>query len=333
MKIVKRNSANNWFLILIVLGIVFSSCKTSFRISVVSPPAVQLSPETVKILIINNVTHDNSPDKLILQALQGQPINGNVMASEQCVIGLSRSFNDSRYLNGLAINPIVLRNEKEINWIRIDSLCMAHGAHAILEIESFQSQAPVGGTVLANATGQISSPLRGWGYFNLFVPATREHLYKLEVGEVYNMPISGNVNPILILNDMMRKRELYGHLGRSVGYSAGLLFYPHWVWVGRSYFNKGHALLRRAKRPIRFGNWQVAEQILTLAINNPKNKVAGRAKHNMALVYEGQGRLEEAIAMAERAVVENGNRLAPNYISILRRRINAQPRIVLLQDR
>ncbi len=319
--------------VVIFIGLLLlSSCKTSFRISIVSPPAVQLNETTTRIVLINNVTHDNSPDKLITQALQGQPINGNIAAAEQAIIGIVRSFDDSRFLKGVVLNPISVRIDQEISWSRLDSICLANDAHAVLEIETFQSQAPVGGTVLANATGQRASPLKGWGYFNFYIPSTKEHLYRLEVGEVYIMPIGGSTNPISILNDMMRKRELYGHLGRSVGYSAGMLFYPNWTWVGRTYYNKGSAKLRRAKKPIRFGNWNIAEQILLNEINNPKNKVAGRAKYNLALVYEGQGRMEDAIFMAERAAVENGTKLAFNYINILKRRLNAQPRVVLLQD-
>lgn len=320
------------FFILSLLGSLLLACKTSFKISVVRPPAVQMNESTRNILVINNVTHDNSPDKLIAQMIQGQPVNGNILAAEQCVIGLARSFDDSRYLKGIPINPISIRNGQEINWSKIDSLCYVNGVQAVIEIESFQSQAPVGGTIVANATGQITSPLRGWGYFNFYVPETREHLYRLEVGEVYNMPIAGNTNPIAILNDMVRKRELYGHLGRSVGYSAGTLFYPIWVWVGRKFYNKGSLALRRAKRPIRFGNWNIAEQILAKEIHSKSNKAAGRAKYNMALVYEGQGRIEEAIFMAESAAAEHGTRLAFNYINVLKRRQNEQPRIILIQD-
>ncbi len=76
----------------------------------------------------------------------------------------------------------------------------------------------------------------------------------------------------------------------------------------------------------------MAEKILLQEINSPSNKVVGRAKYNLALVYEGQGRIEEAILMAERAALENGTRLAYNYINVLKRRLNEQPRIVLLQD-
>ena len=137
------------------------SCKTSFSISVVTPPAILLNENTTRILIINNVTHDNSPDKLLSQAMQGMQYNGNVMAAERSVTGLVRSLDDSRYLKGIVSNPIILRQSELINWARVDSLCAALGAHAIIEIANFESQAPVGGTVLANATGQTTSPLRG----------------------------------------------------------------------------------------------------------------------------------------------------------------------------
>ncbi len=315
-----------------LLILTLASCKSSFNISVVTPAPILLNEQTTRIILVNNVTQANSPDKLLLQALQGQALNGNVAAAEQCIIGLNRSLEDSRYLQATTINPLVLRNGNEIDWMRVDSICQAQGAHAIIEIETFQSQAPVGGTIAANATGQTRSPLRGWGYFNFYVPATREYLHRLEVGDIYYMQTAGNMNPLAMLNDVMRKRELFGHLGRSVGYRAGQMFYPHWIWVGRRYYNKGSAGLRRAKRPIRFGNWNIAEQILLTEINNRSNKVAGRAKYNLALVYEGQGRLEEAVAMAERSAAEHGTRLAYDYINVLKRRLNAAPRIILLQD-
>jgi len=309
-----------------------TACKTNFRISVVTPPAILLNQNATSLLIINNVTHANSPDKLLLQAMQGMQYNGNVMAAERSVTGLLRSLDDSRYLKGVVSNPIVLRNGELINWTRVDSLCEAMGTQAIIEIANFESQAPVGGTVLANATGQQSSPLRGWAFSNVYVAGTHEHIDRLEVGEVYNMPISGNTNPLSLLNDMMRKRELYGHLGQSVGYRIGLMFYANWIWVERQFYNKGSMQLRRAKRPIRSGNWDLAEKILLQEINSPNNKAAGRSKLNLALVYEGQGRIDEAIAMAERAAFENGTRLAYDYINVLERRLMEQPRIVLVQE-
>jgi hypothetical protein len=316
-----------------LLVFVTSSCKTSFRISVRRPPAVQLDEHVKTFLILNNVTESNSPDKLLQQVLQGQQYNGNVVAAERSVQGVMRSLEDSRWYKGIALDPVVLRNENQsINWARVDSLAAALGADGIIEIENFDSQAPVGGTIVANVVGQTSIPLRGSAYVNVYIAKSHLHLDRLDFHEVYNIPISGTINPLNMINDVIRKREYYHQIGYSIGYRIGGLFYSNWVWVDRTYYNKGSRELRMAKRLIRFGNWDLAEKQLAPALNSYKNKVAGRAKYNTALVLEGQGRLEEALAMAERAAFENGTKLAYNYINVLKRRMNEQPQIYLIKD-
>lgn len=317
---------------IIPLTLLSSGCKTSFRISVTTPAPILLDDKTTKLLIVNNVTEDNSHDALLRQVVQGQQYNGNVIAAEQSVIGIVRSLDDSRYLKGVITSPIKLRDDKQINWNRIDSICQAQGTHGIIEIETFESQAPVGGTILANATGQTNSPLRGWAYINIYIATSHQHVDRLDIHEVYNIPISGNTNPLNLLSDALRKREFYGYLGNSIGYKIGSLFYSKWVWVNREFYNKGSRTLKMAKPLIRSGNWDLAERQLEPGINSPKNKVAGRSKYNMALVYEGQGRLNDAITMAERAALENGTKLAYNYINVLKRRTNQQSAIVLIKD-
>jgi hypothetical protein len=321
-------------LIFIAALVVFiTSCKTSFRISVRRPPAVQLDESVQTFLILNNVTEQNSPDKLLQQVLQGQQYNGNVVAAERSVQGIMRSLEDSRWYKGVSLSPVQLRNhDLSINWAKVDSVAAAMGADGIIEIESFDSQAPVGGTVLANATGQTRVPLRGSAYVNVYIAQSHLHLDRLDFHEVYNIPISGTINPLNMINDVIRKREYYHHLGQNIGYRIGGLFYSNWVWVNRTYYNKGSRELRMAKRLIHFGNWDLAEKQLANAVNSHKNKVAGRAKYNTALALEGQGRLDDALAMAERAAFENGTKLAYNYINILKRRMNEQPQIYLIKD-
>jgi hypothetical protein len=321
------------FSLILLAAIILASCKTSFRISVRRPPAIQLDENVKTFLILNNVTEQNSPDKLLQQVLQGQQYNGNVIAAERSVQGIMRSLEDSRWYKGVALSPVKLRNaDLSINWSRVDSVAAAMGAEGIIEIESFDTQAPVGGTVLANATGQTRIPLRGSAYVNVYIAQSHLHLDRLDLHEVYNIPISGTINPLYMINDVIRKREYYHHLGNSIGYRIGGLFYSNWIWVNRTYYNKGSRELRMAKRLIHFGNWELAEKQLASAVNSHKNKVAGRAKYNTALVLEGQGRLEDAVAMAERAAFENGTKLAYNYINVLKRRMNEQPQIYLIKD-
>jgi hypothetical protein len=314
-------------------ALLFSACKTSFRISVRTPPVIQLDNNVTKLLVINNITEENSPEKALTQVLQGQQRNGNLMAAEQTVIGIMRSLDESGVLKGVLGASQSLRNsDQTVNWKNVDSICAAMGVQGIIELERFESQAPIGGTVLANATGQTRSPLRGSAYTNIYLSTIHVHADQIDIHEVYNIPTSGNTNPLNLLNDVMRKREYYGHLGFSIGYRIGSLFYSRWVWVNRQYYNKGSRQLRMAKRLIRHGNWDIAEKQLESSIHSHKNKVAGRSKYNMALIYEGQGRIHEAIEMAEKAAFENGTKLAYRYINTLKRRLALQPTLFLVQD-
>lgn len=307
--------------IFVALSLLLTACKTSFRISVRNPPEILLADSTKRFLLVNNVTNENSPDELLDQVIKGQQYNGNVLASEQSINGILRSLDDSRYLKGTPRAPLQFRKNMETDWNIVDSACRNSGVQGIIEIASFESKAPVGGTVLANVAGQSASPLKGWIYFNVYIANTHQHLDRLSLSEVYNIPVSGTLNPLNMLSDMVRKREVYGQMGYNIGYRTGSLFYSNWFWVNRSYYTKGSTNLKRAKRLIRSGNWDLAERQLTADINSPKNKVAGRAKFNMALIYEGQGRLDDAVMMAERAAFENGTKPAYDYINVLKNRI------------
>jgi hypothetical protein len=207
-----------------------------------------------------------------------------------------------------------------INWNLIDSICAVNGANGLIEIEYFTSQAPVGGVILGNVLGSRNHPIRGSAFVNIYLPEYRSHLERLDMNAVFNMPIAGNMNPLNILNDVMRKREYYGALGNTIGNKVGHWLSPSWMWVNRQFFKKGDRNIRLAKNLIRKGHWQLAEQQLEPALNHQKRRVRGRALFNLALVYEGKGNLNEAIKMAEKAAFEAQTRPAYDYINTLKRR-------------
>jgi hypothetical protein len=318
-----------------VLGIclallVLTSCKTSFRITVREPAEIVMADSVQHILIVNNVNDKNSPDELLAKITQGVgQINGNISASEQCSFGISHAFNQTTTLKTKLANPVDLTVGNTVFWDRVDSLCAANQTQAIIEITRIESRTSLGGTVLANAANLNQVPLNGWMTFHVYTAKSHLQVQNIRLQETYYMNLSGSTNPLFLLNDALRKREIFGKMGYNLGFRAGNMFFEHWQWVNRRYYNKGSASLRRAKKMIRFGNWDLAEKQLQASINSSKNKVAGRSKYNMALVYEGQGRLDDAIAMAERAALENGTKLAFEYIQILQRRKNDVPNFVL----
>ncbi len=308
-----------FYLFLSVL-LVLISCKTSFRISVQEPPRVKISTEVTRLGTVNNVTKENSPEKVITEIIASQSINGNVVAAENATEGLLRGIERSNNLSTEIVEPQPLTNGGVPNWPYIDSLCAAREIHALIELTEVKTISPVGGSVLANATGQNSTQLEGYLYSNVYIANTHEQIERLQIRRFYTIPLSGSTNIIAVLNDVQRKQQYYRALGFELGFGTGQLFYPKWVWVGRSYYTKGTSGLKRAKNMIRQGNWDIAEKQLLIDIDHPKEKMRGRVLYNLALVKEGQGFLDDAVMYAEKSALECGNKLANEYLVQLRER-------------
>lgn len=308
----------------LLLALVFSlvSCMNSFRITVQNPPLIQLPDSVNRITVINNVNAENSPEKATLGKQIQQALNGNVVAAEHCEGGIARGINESNRLQASAFPSISCHKlDKSIDWALLDSIAALQQSQVIVEIDHFVTDSPLGGTVVANATAQTRHPIYGSAFVHVYYPAKETFIEGFQMDGVYYMPISGNVNPLSMLMDMARKQQYFRALGFDIGYRIGTAFYSPWQWVGRQYYTRGSRQIRAARRLIRYGNWSMAEEMLLPETNNSKRKVAGRAKYNLALVYEGQGRLEEAIQMCNRSMVENGNRKAPLNGQILQDRL------------
>lgn len=285
------------------------------------PAVVKIPEEVVHLGIVNNVTNENSPDKIIGQMLGTEQINGNVAAAERAVDGVLRALDNSNSLKGQSLNiaDSIRTSDGELDWVYIDSLCRSKNMQGLIELIEVRSVSPVGGTVLANASGQRSAKLEGSLIVNYHVAQTHESFERWRVNHTYNVPLSGNLSVIDILGDMQRKREYYRALGFQLGYKAGRLIYPNWVWVNRTFYNKGSKNLKRAKPMIYKGNWDIAEKQLIDDVEHPRDKVRGRTLYNLALIKEGQGEVDVAIEYAERSALA-GNKLANEYLVKLRKR-------------
>lgn len=310
-----------FYSILLIL-FVLTSCKTSFRISVQTPPKVKLPFEATRFGAVNNVTKENSPEKVIVEILASQSINGNVVAANNATEGLFRGLERSNYLSAETIIPTPLTLGGVPNWEFIDSLCAERNIHGLIELSEVKTISPVGGSVLASATGQTSSKLEGYLYTNVYIANTHEQIERIYVRRFYNIPMSGSTNVIEILNDFQRKQQYYKALGYELGYGTGQLFFANWVWVDRSYYTKGSRSLKRARPMIKAGNWDIAEKQLLQDVDYPKENIRGRILFNLALVKEGQGNIDEAIQYAEKAALECGDKLANPYLIKLRKRQN-----------
>ena len=310
-------------IIIALIGLLSISCKTRFRISVKEPAVIDLPNDARSFGIVNSVNDENSPEQKIAGAVLGNAqINGNVEAAERAVQGALRALDKSNTLQGTKVPQLenVYNDDGSVNWTLLDSIAEKEGFHGFIELSKLETQSPVGGTVLANATGQNNMRLDGSMYVNTYIVKDRLAIEQYRVFHRYNIPTSGSTSLISILNDAKRKTEYFKALGFQLGYEAASLLYPNWIWVGRTFYNKGSKILRRAKPMIYEGNWDIAEEQLEMGLNARSDRVRGRVLYNLALVNEGQGELDEAIKYAKESALTCGNKLANDYLRILKRR-------------
>lgn len=320
-------------LLLVLSGLFLTliSCKHSYRITVKEPAVIPMPAETRMIGVINNVDSDNSPEKVITAILGSQTLNGNVAASERAVDGVLRALSNSRDMRGeiFEVDSTHMDSEGNLNWIILDSIAQERGIDGFIELGEIRTVSPVGGTLLANASGQTRNRLSGTLFINVHEVATGKNHERFSVNRSYNIPISGSTNIVDILGDIQRKREYYRALGFELGLRAGSLVYPNWVWVNRKYYTRGTPAVKRAKHMLRQGNWDLAERTLLQDEEYKKLGKRGRVLFNLALAKEGQGELDLAILYAERAASECGNKLANEYLMNLKER---QRQMDMLED-
>src|SRR5690554_6087170 len=305
-----------------LLGLSLLSCKTSFKISVQEPATVNLPNDVARLGIINAVNPENSPEQQIAGVLLGtSQINGNIEAANRAVEGALRSFDRSDFLQGANLPQLktIYNNDGSVDWILLDSVAKKENLDGFIELSKMETLSPIGGTVLANATGQTTLRLDGSMYVNIYLPKNQTAIPQYKVFHSYTIPTSGNTSIVNILNDVQLKTEYFKALGFQLGHKAAGLLYPNWIWVNRSYYSKGSTNIKRAKPMISKGNWDIAEKQLLMEIHPKNEKVQRRVLYNLALVKEGQGHITKAIEYAEQSALL-GDKMANEYLRILQRR-------------
>jgi tetratricopeptide (TPR) repeat protein len=306
----------------ILLLSLLSSCMTSFRITVEKPAVIDLPNDVKKLVVIDNTDKGKAKVEAVIDGvLSGEQVNGDKMAASVFPDGVMQSLRNGNYVAERVDKQLIKNESGRINSSSLDSIFKENEAQAIIVLDKFDSDAPIGGVVLGNVLGQSQNTIIGRATISVYCQSnlTMENVL---VTERFVIPTSGSTNPLALLQDVVNKRKWYADLGRATGAMAGSYFYSPWVWTDRDFYNKGSKSLRRAKKMIYHGNWDIAEKKLLPLLDSPKEKVQARASYNLALVYEGQGRLDDAIAMAEKSALEFNCKKAPYYLQQLKYRLN-----------
>ena len=328
------------YLVLISL-VTLCSCKTNLvYINVVNPAPVTVSNTTKNVGIVNRTTP--SPDNKALNAIH-QNVNGQTLkliqeSSAEAIRGLNDELTQNKRFDIIKpiadvqlTTPVAGTFPSPLSWTEVETICKDHGVDVLFVMEIFDSELKVvpinTPTKIENITDVLNTVTQaqvnivttiktGW---RIYDPKNK---YIIDEYPLYNtLTVVANAAAIVNTTEaMLGRKEAIKIEANRLGHEYANRIIPYWIKVTRDYYVKGNYDFKIATRKARTGNWDGAGELWLKQTESSKRKIAGRACYNMAILGEINGDLDSAIKWAQKAYENYNNKLALQYVNILKNR-------------
>jgi len=302
-------------------------------------PAPYTIPHHIKTLaIIDRSIPENEELNILEGIFTGEGIKQDKLATQVVLDGLNQSLqNSSRY-------NVIRTSEKmkgsgagrsfpaPLGWSKVQELCDKYEVDALVSLETYDSD-----FIVTNGTrkkGESGTEIYARGVatvncgFRLYDPSTKDIMdqYHFSHAETWE---TGGSTVMAAIGALMNKDAAINDASFAAGIVYGERITPSWVRIDRDYFRKSKKdpYLAEGARMMEVNDWDRAIEALTEAVETGHYKTKGRAAHNLAVVYEILGNLEEAKKWASEAWGRYGCKKSRDYGYILTRRINDQRRL------
>lgn len=320
------------YLTILTVVILLSGC-SSGRISfdTLAPSPVYIPSDIKSVTIVNRTVPENSDLNRIEGVITGEGEGEDLAYAKMVLEGLTNQFNrtdrfsavlSDEILPGSGIGKIL---PSPLPWETVLAICNESGTDALIAIESYDSDfivsaAPAQG---ANRLGIGTASTTGVNLgFRFYYPASRvivdEFVFSHQLStDNTAMPILGTINAIA------GRREAIRNASMQAGSVYANRVLPNWILTTREYYKKGKGNpdLEAGARMMELNRWDRAIESLTAAMNSHKRKVRGRSAHNLAIVNEILGDLENASEWATVAWGDYREKRSKEYSYQLRNRI------------
>jgi hypothetical protein len=327
--------------ILLAIIVVFTSCKTNLvYINAVNPAPVTISNETKNIGIVSRTTptDDNKTLNAIHQNVNAESLKLIKDASAEAVRGLKDALTENKRFD--IIKPIMdidLRTPvagsfpSPLSWTEVENICNNQRVDVLFVLEIFDTElkvvplnAPTNiesitdvlNTVTQAQVNIITNIKMGWRIYD------SQKKYIIDEHPMFDaLTVTANASTIVNTTQaLLGRKEAIKQDANRLGHMYADRIIPYWIKVTRDYYVKGNNDFKIATRRARTGNWTGAEELWLKQTESHKRKIAGRACYNMAILGEINGDLDTAIAWAQKAYENYNNKLALQYVNILKKR-------------
>jgi hypothetical protein len=325
---------------IIMVVMIFSSCKTNeLYINVLQPAPVTLPSGVKKVGIINRSipTDETKLVDALEKTLSLEGANLDRDGAWESIGGLTEELkNNERFSEVRLLNDIDFRASRigilptALSDRLVDSICTVTGTDALFALERFDTDTRVS---YSTPSGKIKAllgniPLIGLKVSMETIIKTGWRIYAAtgsgildEFSFAESLVFTGEgINPLAAVAALTGRKEAVKEVSRNAGKTYALRILPYRLRVTRDYFVKGTDNFKIAKRKAQTGKWDEAGRLWELETGSPKMKIAGRACYNMAIINEINGYLDDALAWAQKAWEDYRTRLALKYVRILENR-------------
>ncbi|HBZ21008.1 MAG TPA: hypothetical protein DEO60_07775 [Bacteroidales bacterium] len=327
------------FIFIILLAILFTSCKTNeLYINVMQPAPVTITPGIKNIGIINrSIPTDETKllddlDKTL--SLEGTDLDRD--GAWESIAGLTEELKtNERFSQVKLLNDINFKASRigilppPLAERLVDSICTVTGTDALFALERFDTDTKVTwssagkvGTKLGNIpllgleVSMETIIKSGW---RIYAPAGTGIIDEFSFAESLVFTSRG-LNLIAAAAALKERKNAIREVSRNAGHTYAMRLLPYRLRVTRDYFVKGTNNFEIARRKAQTGKWDEAGKLWELETTNRKMKIAGRACYNMAIINEINGSLDDALGWAQKSWEDYKTRQALKYVRILENR-------------
>lgn len=333
-------------LLLFIILLAFSACKTTYvTVNVLKPAHITVPSKVNNLVFVNRSLPAKSERfKNILEgAVTGEGVLADRRGSEECIKGVIASLNQSPRFKAVAPGNVDLRGTGTrefppvLDWRVVEDICRQNQAEALITLETFDSNnsVQVGERQAERKEGETTVKYTefratlnveietGW---RIYYPAERR---------IIDQNIFTDGRSWSSVHEARKKAEaglpFLDNAIADAGFYAGKQYAfrisPMWINVSRYYFKKGNKDFERADRFGKSGDWNGAADIWIKYVDHRDEKIAGNACYNMALAEELEGNLDKALEWARKSYTKYNNKKGRYYANILQNRIYDQSRL------
>jgi hypothetical protein len=335
---------------MLVLGLLSSCGATSnLEITAMEPAAINLEREMGRIGIINSSNPEaeaSSKDELTahFRRQDSKLAKSGVTAA---LVGLQETLEaDARFdkvvlipetpeiLVGLGTEPM------QVAWQSIANLCETYEVDAIFALANYETDTEVKlrkTSYLALDLIRVENKVRGHEVtvetliengWRIYEPNSKKILDEFSSREEI-VSVGHGLTPVRAMENLGTRYDDVVYQSKMSGTHYGSRLKPMERKIPREYYSKGSPTFEKAHEHARDEEWDKVKQLWEQEVNNPNQKIKQRACHNLAVWFEYQNQLEQAIMWATKANELGKNKTTKAYLESLLKRESQE---VLVQD-